>query len=302
MAPTAPEVVCVGQSVIDCISRGIDGDLAHDRIVRAEEVTLSTGGDATNESFVLASLGHRVRLVCGVGQDLAGDTIIGEAERRGVDTSWITASPDLTTPIAPLLLRTDADRTSVNAAAARLEGYVPPADALEGARVVSLASLFRAPLDTVEGVSALVRRAHEQGSLVCCDTTIPNYREIGFADLAEVLPMIDYIFPNDREALHFTGTSTPEDAADALRAMGVRNVVVKLGEKGVLVRGEQGSLAYPARTVEVVDTTGAGDNFVAGFISGLLRGLDLEGCCESGTAQGAAAVGRMGACPPLARS
>ena len=98
---------------------------------------------------------------------------------------------------------------------------------------------------------------------------------------------------SSREKLRIVAGSA--GAAAALRAMGVRNVVVKCGPEGVVVDCAQGKLAYPARKVKVVDTTGVGDNFVAGFITGLLDGCDVRECCERGTEQASKTVQHVGA-------
>ncbi|MCH4053718.1 MAG: carbohydrate kinase family protein [Atopobiaceae bacterium] len=295
MAGKTCEVACVGQAVLDCISQGVEGDLGNDRYCTAREVRLSTGGDACNEAFVLAGLGRATRLVCGLGDDLAGEAILAKARSLGIDVSQATVSGSLTTPVAPLLLRTDADRTAVSSDAAMLEGYEPSADTIAGARVVSLASLGRAPLSDPAAIRRLVSAAHEQGSVVCADTKSPNFRRLSFEEIGDVLPLLDYIFPNDREAILYTGCDDVREAARWLRGKGVRNVVVKCGADGVWADGEQGSFALPALPVDVVDTTGAGDNFVAGFISTLLDGGDLRSCCEAGRAQATKTVARVGA-------
>ena len=146
------DVVCVGQAVIDCITRGQEADPHRPNVFRAERISLSTGGDAVNESFNLARMGHSVRLVCGVGNDPAGAMLIAEAEKRGVDTSNVSVDENLTTPIANLMVRKDGSRFSVNSSATRLDGYIPSAESLLGAKIVSFASLFRAPLDQADEV------------------------------------------------------------------------------------------------------------------------------------------------------
>lgn len=289
------DVACVGQAVIDCIARDVTGDPSKDRVCRAREVGISTGGDAMNEGSVLAKLGRSVRLVCGLGFDTAGNFIMSEAGRRGLDTSHVTQVDWLATPVTQLLLREEPDRSTVNSEASKLVGYVPSPDDIAGARVVSLASLFRAPHDAPEKILPLARRAKEQGSILVADTKKPNFDGMHPSELSELWPLLDWIFPNESEAELYTGHKDPAQAAAALRAMGVRNVVVKCGPEGVVVDCAQGKLAYPARKVKVVDTTGAGDNFVAGFITGLLDGCDVRECCERGTEQASKTVQHVGA-------
>ena len=143
-----------------------------------------------------------------------------------------------------------------------------------------------------------MRAAHESGAIVCADTKIPTFRSMSLSDLAPVLPMIDYIFPNDTEAAFLTGVdSSYEEMAAALLRMGVGHVVIKAGEQGIYAAdGESGErFMLPALQVPVVDTTGAGDNLVAGFIDGLLRGLGFRECCEAGILAAAKSIQHLGA-------
>ena len=289
------EVTCLGQAVIDCIVRGREENSYKPNVYRAEDIVLSTGGDAVNESFRLASLGHRVRLVCGVGDDLAGNVLIYEAAKRGLDTSFMHVIPGMRTPAANLVVNKDGSRYSVNSTATLLEGYVPSAEDILGSRVVSFASLFRAPLDQKEVVLSLVRAAHEDGAVICADTKLPTFRYLNLDDLQEILPLIDYLFPNEKEAEYYSGKHEYPEMAKAFRERGVKNVILKTGPEGCYADTQEGIFILPPITGKVVDTTGAGDSFVAGFISALLKGQKIRHCLEEALKSAAECVGHMGA-------
>ena len=316
------EVLCIGQAVIDCIIRGQEPDRHRENVFRAEQIELHIGGDAVNESVALTNLGHRAAIACGVGEDLAGGILRTELERLGVDVSHITVQKTLSTPIAQLVVHQDGGRHSVNSRATMLEGYVPfageesVAKAMEGVRIVSLASLFRAPLDRADVIRSLVQAAKSAGAMISADTKLPTFREVRPQELTDVWPLIGFIFPNEKEAAYYTGETHPAAMAAAFRRMGVHNVVIKAGPDGCYVDGEgigrsadrdgngggsmagaEGPAAFhlPALPVEVVDSTGAGDNFVAGFLSGVLRGEDLRSCAERGRARASECISRMGA-------
>lgn len=298
------EVLCIGQAVVDCITRGVEDDPFGRGKTRAQSITLNLGGDAVNESFVLSSLGRRVGLVCAVGDDLAGRFVRNEASRRELDITGVTMIPGISTPVANMFVKMDGSRSSVTSAASLLPGYVPSADFIrdcvrEGTRVVSFASLFRAPLDQAPIVCGLIRAAHESGAIVCADTKIPTFRKMSLEELEPVLPMIDYIFPNETEAAFLTGMSE-EDAdygemAGRLLAKGIKHVVIKTGEKGCYGACAEECFVVPALKVPVVDTTGAGDNLVAGFIDALLQGFSFRECCEAGIRTAADSVQHLGA-------
>ncbi len=288
------EIVCIGQAVIDCITRGKEEKPHKKNVYRAEKISLNTGGDALNESVILSRLGHRVKLVCGVGNDVAGNLILHEMEARGIDVSDVTQSDSLTTPIANLMVNRDGTRVSVNSEATMLTGYAPSEHAIKGAKVVSLASLFRAPWTTAIRSSVSPRRPRHR-AILCADTKMPTYRKLALDDIREILPLIDYIFPNENEGEYYTGETEYMAMAEHFRSLGVKNVIIKTGEKGCTVSGGQDQFSMPAYSVDAVDSTGGGDNFVAGFISALLHGGNLGECCQYGTACAAVCVQSIGA-------
>ena len=289
------EVICLGQAVIDCIVRGREENPHKPNVYRAENIILSTGGDAVNESFRLASLGHHVRLVCGVGDDLAGNILKDEAAKRGLDTSFMHVIPGMRTPVANLVVNKDGSRYSVNSTATLLEGYVPSAEDVLGSKVVSFASLFRAPLDQKDVLLSLIRAAHEDGAVVCADTKLPTFRYLDLDDLQGVLPFIDYLFPNEKEAEYYSGKQEYPEMARAFRERGVKNVILKTGPDGCYADTQEGIFILPPAAGKVVDTTGAGDSFVAGFISALLKEQSIRNCLESALESAAECVSHMGA-------
>ena len=289
------DVVCAGQALIDCIVRGKEEDACRKHVYRAESIALNIGGDAINEAIVLSHLGRRVKAVFGVGEDLAGQLVRDTAERYNVDISGTTMDPGLVTPIANLHVALDGSRYSLNSEATKLEGYRVDPGLLSGARVVSLASLFRAPLDQAEDILRLVKQAKEQKSIVCADTKLPTYQKLGLDDIREILPMVDYIFPNADEAAFFTGKRDLYSMARVFFDYGVRHVVIKNGAQGCAIFDENGYFNFPAKAVKAVDTTGAGDNFAAGFIHGILDGCSFKECCEIGIETAAESVKYMGA-------
>ena len=166
---------------------------------------------------------------------------------------------------------------------------------VRGAKIVSLCSLLNEPLLDPENVNLAAGEAKRAGSIVCADVyTKPGIRTL--APYRDAFPFIDYFFPNEGEALQYTGASRAEDAAEVFLGMGAKNVVVKLGARGCLVRNAAECYTVPALPAKrVVDTTGAGDSFQAGFIAGLLEGRPLRECCGMGHAAARICIRHMGA-------
>ena len=289
------EVICLGQAVIDCISRGIDHDTGKENVYRAENISLNLGGDAVNEATVLKRLGHNVKLVYASGRDIAGNIIYDEMQRIGLDLRYVDRDENRRTPIANLMIRGDGSRYSYNSKATLLEGYKPDPEVLEEEKILSLASLFRAPLDDPQTIKRLVKRAKEKNMIVCADTKLPTYRQIGTKDIEEILPLIDYIFPNENEAAYYSEKDSYEDMGRYFREKGVKNAIIKAGKEGCYVIGEKNQFHMEALPFEAVDSTGAGDNFAAGFISGLLRGFPIKKCAQYGTVCAGICITRQGA-------
>jgi sugar/nucleoside kinase (ribokinase family) len=138
----------------------------------------------------------------------------------------------------------------------------------------------------------LFRKAKQLGLTTSVDC---NYdpAERWDSGLRDVLRYTDIFFPNEDEARFLTGKKSPEDAARELGKL-ASTVVVKLGAKGALVYNGGSSFQVKAVKTGVVDATGAGDSFDAGFLSRFLRGGSLRECARAGASAGARCVTRVG--------
>ena len=114
--------------------------------------------------------------------------------------------------------------------------------------------------------------------------------------------MSTIFFPNEREAAYYTGFTGRElteddffEMTEIFRGSGIKNVIIKAGADGCYVNGQEGRFHLPALPVEVVDSTGAGDNFIAGFASELLRGSSCEDALRFANACGGICTTMIGA-------
>ncbi len=288
------DVICAGMALVDSIIRGFDPKPVSASGYRAVSGTLSVGGEAVNEAMAAAKLGMRTGILCGLGRDAAGDMVIAALERAGVNTERIIREGQ--TPVTTIFVREDGSRKSVTNEAHR-HNFHPEArpDLFTDARALLLGSLFRAPFDDPAIVLAVLKSAKAAGQIVFADTKIPNFRPLTLADLKDALPLVDSITPNEDEARHFTGEDTPDKMADAFLRYGVKHVIVKLGAQGCLMKSGDGCIRLPAYPVKAVDTTGAGDNFLAGFASEILRGAAPAGALCFASACGAICSTAVGA-------
>ncbi len=298
MPTSMSDVLCIGQAVVDCITYGLDEDSLQGKAGRAESITLSTGGDALNESIILSRLGYDVMIMAFLGEDPAGRLILDTLLKEGVDTSLCDVKRGRDSVVADILVKKDGSRKSVSSRAAMLEGAVLDLSLVKGAKILSLASLFRAPLDDPETVLSLVKKAKDEGMRISADTKVPVHKKIGMREFKEVFPYLDILFPNETEASYLAGfdvTEDPEKAADFFLNAGVRRIVLKLGAKGSLYKDKERCILLPPSSGEVIDTTGAGDNYVAGFLSGILDGEPVEECLNRAFLASSIAIRSLGA-------
>ena len=294
------DVVCVGVAIVDSIIRGFDPEPVSAGGFRAASASLRVGGDAVNQAIAAAALGMRARIVCALGRDDAGELLAAALRRGGVDTALIQYKKDAPTPVTTMFVRPDGSRRSITTDSRAL-GFHPERDPgfLRGAGALLLGSLFRTPFDDPAAVVTLLRAAKAAGVPVYADTKLPNFRVLTLDDLAEALPQIDCITPNEAEAAHYTGKTAPEDMAAEFLRRGVGSVIVKLGERGCYYRSADLELRLPAFPVPAADATGAGDNFIAGFVSERLRGADIPEALRFANACGAICTTGVGASAAL---
>ncbi len=230
------------------------------------------GGKGSNMACCAARLGADVRLVTRVGADAFGDGLIALLSREGVDPNWVLRSASLPTAVG-MILGTSRGTNAIAVDAAALSEFLPEDVAplretiCEGDAVLSPLEI---PLETALAAS---RMARERGAFSILNPAPAS--DLRRQDLSTV----DFLTPNETEARVCLGLA-PDDpihdqeAAEQLRRLGPRNVIVTRGEKGALWASPDGCFEIPALAVNAVDTVGAGDAFNAGLAVGLCEGRD----------------------------
>lgn len=162
--------------------------------------------------------------------------------------------------------------------------YMDPLPVLDLAALVSAnpaRCLLLMGLHHDPGIPRIVETAHARGSIVFMDGQGNDSLRLDDPHVEAALRSVDVFAPNRKEALHLTGEKTPEDALARLAQL-TPTVLIKLGADGVLASHQGRVVHMPGIAVDVVDTTGAGDNFDSGFIYGLLHDYPLEDCLRCG--------------------
>ena len=292
------DVTVIGPSVIDILAAPFDPDALAKGKRDVDQIRMSFGGDALNESVVLSRLGKKVQLISKIGADEAGRSIRKHLEKEKVSTGHVIVQQGLNTSVNIALVDADGGRKFLmdphsSQRKLGLEDVLPMLD--ETAQIVSFASIFISPLFSIEKMEQLFSLIKAAGKTLVSDLTRPKNGET-FNDLKVLFPYMDVFVPNDEEIFLLTGEKDPYKNVQMLVEAGVKTAVVKIGKDGCLVGTKDSIVQVPAVTgVKCVDTTGAGDSFAAGFIAGLIEGRDKIDCARLGCAAASCSIEQIGA-------
>ena len=294
--PTAsPVVVSLGVHIVDVLGRPVTGIPPGQGSAALEEIRLTAAGTAAGTSVDLARLGAQVIAMGAIGADELGMLLVSLLDARGVATSLLARKPGVQTSATMLPIRPDGQRPALHVPGA--SPHLDPAD-------VDLGVIAAADVLHVGGPDALGRflgeplarvlaTAREHGTLVTMDVLRPG-DPATFGRLRPLLSQVDYFLPNEDQLLALTGAPDLDMAIGTVLAAGAGCVAVTRGAAGSRVAAAGTDLVLPALPVPVVDTTGCGDAFSAGFIIGICRGWDTRRAAELGTAAAALVAQGLG--------
>jgi sugar/nucleoside kinase (ribokinase family) len=289
------DIVVVGELNADLILRG-DVTPAFGQVEKLiDGATLTLGSSSAIFACGAARLGLRVAFIGKAGDDEFGRFVVRELAARSVDASGVIIDPNIATGLSVILARA-ADRAILtypgSIAALRYEEI--DQSLLARGRHLHLGSYFL--LDSLRAcVPLLFDTAHSLGLSISLDT---NYdpSEQWDGGLSELLGRIDVFLPNETELLAVAGD---DDVAVALERLALRvpTIAVKRGLRGAVARVGDTTVSAETLPVPVVDTTGAGDSFDAGFIYGYLAGWETDRALRLACVCGALSTRAAGGTP-----
>jgi sugar/nucleoside kinase (ribokinase family) len=264
-----------GTLVADLLVRPIRNWAGKGHNANVDTIDLLPGGTVANTGLALTRLGVPVSALGAVGEDSFG-TVVHESIGRWAARNRVVAIPSTRTTGSVVAVFEDGDRCFLSAPGACDQFNLTPAD-LEseiaaGSRALHLGYAGRLPMLDGEPLEKIMRLTRDLGALTSLDVTyFPDPR---WPQLMKLMPEIDVFCPSLVEATAITGKKKAEEAAAALVEAGVQKfVAVTDGPNGAVVHvvGE-GQEFIPARPVKAIDTTGAGDSFIAGVLAAWYRG------------------------------
>jgi ribokinase len=288
-----------------CVVGGINMDLVVQvphiprpgETVHGGEVARFPGGKGANQAVAARRLGASVAMLGQVGADAFGDELVQTLEAAGVESSGVRRAADRATGVAMISVASDGQNAIVVAPGANANwdeaGVVGVERAVRGCRVLVL---------NLEVPPAVIARAVRAGKRAGARVILnPAPHRVGDES---VFGDVDVFVPNQVEAALFAGMEPYAvtdwgEAAQRLRRLGPRMVIVTLADEGAVIVDEAGPQRVPSFPVSVVDTTAAGDAFVGGLAVALLQDAPVRDAVRFANACGALAVTRAGAQPSL---
>lgn len=287
--------ICVaGSSNMDLVT-GVERMPIPGETILGKSFKTVFGGKGANQAVIAAKLGADVSMIAKVGRDAFGEEYLKNYRSVGIRADYIGVSETLPTGIAAITVDDESRNSIIVVAGANAEVGVAAIEAarpaIESADVAL--SQLEIPFPSVKRFFEIARAADV--------TTILNPAPAAELE-AELYRLCDFFCPNEIEAAMMSGVTVrdAEDAAHAARvflARGAKSVLMTLGSQGSFYTDGNEELFVPAKKVNAVDTTGAGDCFLGAFATFYGGGDSIRAAIEKATAAAAYSVARPGAQP-----
>ena len=275
------------------------GGISSSELVIVEPIEPTTGGLVANTAIAMARFGKQVAAFSYVGNDPWGSFVRDLLVANQVDIHRLLIHPTQPTSTTLVMVDVNGERSFAHSPAVMTkflkDEFWQHMDLFERSRM-ALVGYYSLMPELDQELPSILREIRRAG----CRTVMDAAGSGGtMQPLDRILPELDVYFPSLAEAQHQTGKSDPHEIVDTYRDCGAPGLLgVKLGEKGALLSSRSGEyLTIPAVSAPgpIVDTTGAGDSFLAGMLTGLLADLSLEECGRLAAAAGACCVTAAGA-------
>ena len=291
------DVACIGILVADVVTRTVRTLPETGKLTLADHIDLFTGGCAVSSAIDMARIGLRTAVSGKVGADGFGSFMRGALRQAGVEDRYVAEDPHIGTSASVVLVDAHGERSflhSLGANAVFTDTDVPET-LLEQSRIAFVAGTMLMPAFDGDACARVLKRAKALGKTTALDTAWDS-KGRWMTVLKPCMPHIDLFLPSYDEAVELSGERDPVVISEQFLGMGVQTVVIKLGADGCLIRRADETWRIPGFPVkEVLDTTGAGDAFCAGFLTGVTLGLPMPECGRMANAVGALCVSGVGA-------
>lgn len=301
MSAGTPAVVSIGIHIVDILGRPVTSIPPGQNVALLEEIRITVAGTAAGTSVDLAKLGANVIAMGAVGTDELGNFLVNTMHSYGIDTANLVRKPGVQSSATMLPIRPNGERPALHVPGANGEMTLEDVnwEVIKSAQFLHMGGTSLMPKFDGPPTVELLKFAHEQGVTTTFDLVAVERSDL--LDLIDpCLPYIDYFMPSLDEAemmLRLAGYNyhSRQDLIDYFLERGAKHTVLKMGAQGSSIASKElGEIRLPAFKVNVVDTTGCGDAYCAGFIVGLTNGWSLAEAGRLGTAASALVATGLG--------
>lgn len=288
------DVSVVGLYILDILGRPVSRIPERGGVDFIDEIRLTVAGTAGGTVVDCAKLGLKCLAVGAVGDDEMADFVLATLARRGIETGMMRRIPGVPTSATILNIRPNGERPALHVRGASDHFDLGPDDYARvlDARFVHLGGTGLLRKLDQGGAERLLRAAKARGCTTTFDLIAATNATFGL--VKPLLAHVDYFMPSIEEARDMSGLERVEDVARFYLDHGVGVCALTMGGEGSYVATRDSAFHVPAFDIAVVDTTGCGDAYDAGFLAGLSRGFDLESCARFATAASALVATGLG--------
>ena len=292
------DALSLGILVLDVFGKPIEQFPPAGTSLFFDSVEIHGGGCAYNTGVDMSRLGLKVCVMGLVGDDAFGDLLLDFLKKENVDISGIQKTNKAGTSFSFVMVEGRGQRriyTSFGASGLLCHNDVCLKQ-IDDSKLLHIGGACMLNALDGEGEVELLRYARSAGTLTCMD---PVYRPETAHLIVQCLPYLDYFFPNTEESVHITGYSEPADQLRFYLEGGVKIAGIKTGGYGCLVSDGKTLWTMGIYDVPVVDTCGAGDAFVGGFLYSAIKGRSVPECARFASAVASLCVTGIGATAPI---
>lgn len=248
------------------------------------------GGKGANQAIALSKLDIPTLMLGKVGKDILGDFTLSSLQKNGVDTTGISKCQTTSTGSASIWVNAEGQNSILIYQGAN--GEVDENFIIRHEKYFTETSWFVTQFEVpLESILLSLKLAKKHGLKTFMDPA-----PVKKTHNSDIWELVDYLFPNEIELRELTQTDDVLSAIHILKSRGIKEVIVKLGKKGAGYEDRGKLILLPAFPVEqVVDTTGAGDCFIAGFLYGMMQQNDIAQAIKTGNLTASYSIQRKGA-------
>jgi sugar/nucleoside kinase (ribokinase family) len=291
------DIVCVGILVADVLGKPVDRLPEKGKLGLVENMSLQIGGCAANVVIDLAKLGLKSTVIGKIGDDNFGKFLLETLNSEKVDVKGLKLDKNVSTSASMVMISGDGERSILHSFGANAKFCFDDInlDVVKKSKILLIAGTFLMPDFDGDGTGKLLKFARENNVLCCMDTAWDSKGQ-WMIKIESSLKYLDWFMPSYDEAREMSGQINPEEMAQFFHSQGVKNVIIKLGNEGCYLKPENrnGYFVPAFNKVQVIDTSGAGDSFCAGFIAGLYNGWEIAECAKFANGVGAHCIMQIG--------